>query len=345
MRDAGADLVILEKSVIEMCLGQKGEKPEAAWLVQLTERVGADFIVFEAEAVAHHAWLVKHFGLKIYQVLWEPLLAAKFGRHLKTVGMAWFWSRIYERPQKFGYFTGSFKTLTSALERRLNERGAVIHLSTAVAGLQPVGSQMAVITDSQREVFDKVIIAAPPEPFLRIAGPHLPCDFAERIAKLQYVGTVCAVLVLSRPFSEYYWLNINDSTSPFLALIEQTNFVAPEVYGGKHIVYLSRYIDPAEDFYRLPEDAIWDSFLPWVKKINPEFSENWILEKHLFRAPFTQPVIPPAYGKIRPPYKTPLASLWWVSMSHIYPWDRGTDHSFHAGRELVREMLEGARAV
>ncbi|MBI4083890.1 MAG: phosphosulfolactate synthase [Candidatus Lambdaproteobacteria bacterium] len=62
MRDAGADLVILEKSVIEMCLGQKGEKPEAAWLVQLTERVGAEFIVFEAEAVAHHAWLVKHFG-------------------------------------------------------------------------------------------------------------------------------------------------------------------------------------------------------------------------------------------------------------------------------------------
>jgi phosphosulfolactate synthase len=62
MLDAGCDLLILEKSQIEMCLGQKGEKAEASRLVDLAERVGLDKIVFEAEATPHQVWLFKTFG-------------------------------------------------------------------------------------------------------------------------------------------------------------------------------------------------------------------------------------------------------------------------------------------
>ncbi len=62
MLDAGCDLLILEKSQIEMCLGKEGEKPQVKLLLELIKRVGLEKIVFEAEAVAHQVWLFKTFG-------------------------------------------------------------------------------------------------------------------------------------------------------------------------------------------------------------------------------------------------------------------------------------------
>jgi len=58
----GADLIILEKSLIELSLGQKGESKENYRLKELVAKVGLDAIVFEAEAVAHQAWLFNTFG-------------------------------------------------------------------------------------------------------------------------------------------------------------------------------------------------------------------------------------------------------------------------------------------
>ncbi len=58
----GCDLCILEKSQIELCLGEKGNKPEAERLKQLVSRVGLEPIVFEAESTAHQVWLFKTFG-------------------------------------------------------------------------------------------------------------------------------------------------------------------------------------------------------------------------------------------------------------------------------------------
>jgi len=62
MAKNGCDLCILEKSQIELCLGEKGNKPEAERLKQLVARVGLAQIVFEAEAQAHQVWLFKTFG-------------------------------------------------------------------------------------------------------------------------------------------------------------------------------------------------------------------------------------------------------------------------------------------
>jgi phosphosulfolactate synthase len=65
MLEAGCDLLILEKSQIEMCLGQKGEKAEAERLIDLVRRVGLEKIVFEAESTPHHVWLFKTFGPEV----------------------------------------------------------------------------------------------------------------------------------------------------------------------------------------------------------------------------------------------------------------------------------------
>ena len=60
--DGGCDLLILERSLIEMCLGKAGENPESERLIELVERVGLDRIVFEAEASPHQVWLFNKYG-------------------------------------------------------------------------------------------------------------------------------------------------------------------------------------------------------------------------------------------------------------------------------------------
>lgn len=292
------------------------------------------------ENISAVEWLRTHFGEHVWAVLWRPLLEAKFGRELERVSMAWFWSRIYERPSTFGYFRGGFKTLNDALELHLQREGVEILLNTPVEKIEKDGNLFFVSSGGARREFDQVIVASPPSPFLKIAGPLLPDGFAKQLENLKYMGSICVVLVLSKRLNPFYWLNVNDPGYPFLAVVEQTNFIDPSVYGGNHVVYLSKYLDPGGPFYRLSEKEIWEQALPLLKAVNPDFSENWIKEKYIFRAPFTQPVITVSYQTIRPKYQTPVPCLWWVSMSHIYPWDRGTDHSFHAGRELARSLLQ-----
>lgn len=62
MFENDCDLVVIERSLIEHSLGQRGENPEAKRLEQLVRAVGAERLVWEAEAVPHQAWLIRMFG-------------------------------------------------------------------------------------------------------------------------------------------------------------------------------------------------------------------------------------------------------------------------------------------
>jgi len=293
------------------------------------------------EGVRADEWSRSHFGAKPYAILWEPLLESKFGVFLDRAGMAWFWSRIAERPSKFGYFHGSFKVLADALEKYLVAKGVHVKVSCGVEKMERAGDGTFALTTAQgSEQFDDVVVAAPPAPFLKFASNLLPQDFVARVGELKYLGAICAIMVLKRQLTDYYWLNINDPGFPFVGIIEQSNFVGSEPYGGLHPVYLAKYLDPLGDFYKLSDEEIWAQYLPAVKRVIPAFSEDWIKEKYVFRTPVAQPLLTPDY--VAPTYHTPVERLWWVSMSHIYPYERSTDRSFHAGRDLARELVAHA---
>lgn len=60
--DAGADLIIVEKSLLETSLGHHGEHPDAYRITELINRVGLEYLTFEAEAKPHQGWLFNTFG-------------------------------------------------------------------------------------------------------------------------------------------------------------------------------------------------------------------------------------------------------------------------------------------
>ncbi len=82
------------------------------------------------------------------------------------------------------------------------------------------------------------------------------------------------ILALKHQLSEehYYWYNLPKSAGyPFLALVEHTNFVPADKFGGDHIVYIGDYLEPDHEYFKLTQEELLQRFLPAMKKFNPEF--------------------------------------------------------------------------
>jgi protoporphyrinogen oxidase len=193
--------------------------------------------------------------------------------------------------------------------------------------------------DAQR--FDQCLVTTSPALLARLA-PSLPGNYLEGLLKLRSMGAVVVVLALKRQLSEqgYYWFNLPKSAGfPFLALVEHTNFVSPDHFGGDHIVYIGDYLEPEHENFSLSQDELLKRFLPSLSQFNPAFSPDWLNKVWLFRTAYAQPVPLVNHSRNIPAIKTPLAGLYFASMSQVYPWDRGTNFAVEIGRRAAHLMM------
>ena len=128
---------------------------------------------------------------------------------------------------------------------------------------------------------------------------------------------------------------------PFLALVEHTNYIGREHYGGDHLVYLGDYLAADHEHFRLSKEELLERFLPSLPRFNPDFRPEWIKESWVFKTPYAQPVPFVNHSRNIPDVKTPLPGLWLASMSQVYPWDRGTNFAVEIGRRVARRVMEG----
>ncbi|HAA26334.1 MAG TPA: amine oxidase, partial [Ruminiclostridium sp.] len=90
-------------------------------------------------------------------------------------------------------------------------------------------------------------------------------------------------------------------------------------------------LDPSHDLYKLDDEATKTLFLDGLKKIFPDFSEDWIINIHVNRTLDAQPVVRTGYSKLIPEFETPMKGLYLASMAQIYPEDRGQNYAIRAG--------------
>lgn len=299
------------------------------------------------ETVTTKEWLLKWAGPRVFEVVWEPLLRSKFGRYHDQVAAVWFWNKLVLRggsrgkggAENLGYQRGGFGPVMIAWEKYLREQGVTIRLNSSVEEVRiENGAATGVVVDGELETFDRVIVTTAPAIMADLA-PELPAEYKDRLREIIYLANVCLVMKLNRSLSSTYWLNIADPDILFVALIEHTNMQRPDDYGGAHIVYLSRYIDPDDPYYQMSADELFQAYLEGLQKIFPEFDESWVDEKWSWRERWTQPVILKHYSDLRPALKTPAENLWLSCMASIYPEDRGMNYAVVYGRKVVQQML------
>jgi protoporphyrinogen oxidase len=301
----------------------------------------------QMEKVTADAWMRRWYGERLYETLFKPLLVGKFGPHYQEVNMAWMWARLKARSTRLGTFQGGFQAFSDKMAGALRELGVQIQLNTPVRRIAPAeGGGLTVETEAGSQRYDQVLVTVSPGLMARLA-PDLPRDYLQGLLNLKSMGAVVMTLALKHPLSTqgYYWFNIPKAAGfPFLALVEHTNFVSPEHFGGDHIVYIGDYLDPDHEYFRLTQEELLAKFLPILSRFNPQFQPDWVKGAWLYRTPYAQPIPLVGHSRNIPAIKTPIPGLYFASMSQVYPWDRGTNFAVQIARRTARAMLADASA-
>jgi protoporphyrinogen oxidase len=304
------------------------------------------------EHVSAEAWLRRLGGDEVYRVVWEPLLRGKFGALAPEVSAVWIWNKLVLRggsrgrngAERLAYFRGGFSALVRRLQQAIEQRGGRIVTGTAARGLEVSGGRVTAVVTRQGVLPADAVILTPALPIVaKLLAAHLSADELKPFGAVSYLANVCLILELDRSLSDTYWLNVNDPSFPFVGVIEHTNFESASSYGGRSIIYLSRYL-PADDVYfRMDDGAILEHCLPYLRSMFPAFAREWVLNHHVWRARYAQPVVTRGYGATLPAKRSGVGGVYVASMAQIYPEDRGTNFAVREGREAAATVTDWLR--
>ena len=300
------------------------------------------------EGITAKDWIERYAGKAIWEVVWGSQLRGKFGDSHDQISMVWFWGKMKLRfgsrrlggqRESLGYLKGSFQVLIDELERRILAAGGKIYKGLPIERILAEGGKVGGLRTQQGETFpfDRIVATVPSHLLLQLV-PEMPEGYAELLRKARYQASLCLILKMKKPLTNIYWLNLSAPEMPFCALIEHTNYIPPEVYGGKHLLYISNYLETENPLYSLPKDELSEEYIPHLKRINPDFDETWVEESWLFRDEAAQPLITCHYSRLIPPHKTPIQGLYLANTTQIYPEDRGMNYSVRLGN-LVADMV------
>ena len=204
--------------------------------------------------------------------------------------------------EMLGYPIGSFGEIFDTLAENIVERGAEVHLSTSVRSIvaedgratglsvqrtpasrvspEPSGGRGNQAepkrippnppfakggTEQEGETFepfDAVVATAPSYDMPRLL-PGLPDEYLARLTGVNYMAAVLLILVLDRPLSHIYWLNVADRSIPFVGVIEQTNLIGPEPLRWEATSSTCQTIwTPKTGFMRWSTTSYWTSTCP-----------------------------------------------------------------------------------
>ena len=316
----------------------------------LTERIRTGVIIGylrytndwkSLEKITAEIFIKKYMGETSWKVLWEPLFVGKFQKYASQIPASWFWARIKKRTQSLSYPEGGFLSFAVSLHKSVKKYKAKIFYKTPVIKIEKVKDLIEVKTLKKGYFFDKVIVTLPSYPFAKITK-GLSKDYVANLLDLKGVGAVNLVLSLSNQFLDdgTYWLNINASHFPFLAVVEHTNFMDKKFYNNEHLVYIGNYLPHEHEYFRMEGLGLLKEFYPYLKTINPRFTEKWVNNIFLFKAPFAQPIIPLNYSEKVPSFETPIAGLYLCNIQQVYPWDRGTNYAVENGKKVADILLK-----
>jgi len=322
---------------------------------------------FEAETA--RAWIERSMGRQAWQKMWGPLLRGKFGDRADDVSMSWLWKRLTVRRQvkgreargeMLGYPRGGWQPLLDRLQSEIEAEGGRVLIDRPAARLAAAGGdggfQLSFAApDSFRrgldpaefeaageERYDAVVATVPNDIFEGLLDPDLAAglrgDYFDRLHSIEYHEALCVLLELDRPFSPYYWTNIADPEIPFVGLVEQTNFIGPERYGGRHFLYIANYLAAGDELLDLGFEELLEHYEPGLRRVNQGYQREWVRDFWVFREPHAQPVVTVGYQKRIPPLDTGVPGLILANTTQVYPEDRGTNYAVRLGRDAAAAL-------
>ncbi len=322
--------------------------------LSLTDRLRLGMLVLRSRGLADwkplesqtaEQWLSRQCGRRVYSAVWEPLLRAKFGSFAREVSAVWFWSRIKARSgsrdsagrEMLGYFSGGFGTMAQALAEKIINIGGEIQTGTSAEAILVEDGCLRGVRTPKGIIDASAVIATPALPIIAgLLEGRISQEYINGLRRIRYMANVCLVLEMSKPLSDIYWLNINDPEVPFTGIVEHTNLEPAESCAGRHIAYLSKYLEQDSEIYNMSPQQLLEFSLPHIRRIFTGFDRSQILGYHVCRETYAQPLIERHYSRLICSTQTPMKGFYVATMAQVHPEGRLVNYIVGHGRRAAQ---------
>lgn len=296
-----------------------------AWTVVAAQRV-RDWRELEAESI--ESWICRHGGRKVFDTLWRPMLQAKFDGRWDDVRATWIWSRFVRtettrrgvaRRQQAGHIVGGYRALLDAMARRIEAAGGRIHLNAPVREVAIEGGRVTGVDCGGRLTPHDGVALTMQAPIASRLLPSAPAPYRTALEQLEYLGIVCPLVVLDRPLTGNWVLNIADESVGLTGVIETTTFIDPRLVGGHHLAYLPKYIRPGSRWFAAADAEVIGQWLEWLGAVVPGFDRRAVRHVLVHRERYVEPLHQVGVRQGPPNLHSPVRGLFLATTAQIYP--------------------------
>ncbi len=284
-------------------------------------------------------WIRKWIGDRAYKVLWEKLFALKFYGYKDNLSAAWIWTRIRRiglsrrslMHEQLGYIEGGSETLLACFQTAIGRLGGRIHLGLPVEKVIIEQQKVIGVKTRQAEENYDIVVSTVPLPFVSRLIPSLADEQREQYNNISNIAVVCVIFKLKRPLTENFWLNINDERMQIPGLIEFSNLRPLDA----HIVYVPYYLPQQHPKFKLSDEQFKAEAKSYLQMIKADFGSEDIIDMHVSRYRFAQPICPPGFLENLPPIQNTIKNLYIADTSYYYPEDRSITESVKLGKKIA----------
>lgn len=296
----------------------------------------------DLDEVSARDWLLRLFGGRVYDRIWDPLLRAKFGELRDTVPAYWIWNTLNREKngsqEVKGYLRGGYRFLADRLHEAIVARGGAVRLESPVGTLEADRTGVAVESAGREERFDAVISTLPLPLLARIARGDLGGGVP--LPQLQYQGVVNVLVVLRARLERFYWTAVVDRAFAFQGVVETTHVIPTEWTGGRHLVYLMNYCGASTETYGRSDDLLRQQAVEGLAALYPRFRRTDVEALYVFRAPYVEPAWTIGYLRHRPAPRVAASRVYVCTTAQAYPRVTAWNTSVALARETVSALVQ-----
>jgi protoporphyrinogen oxidase len=285
-------------------------------------------------------WLPRLFGRRVYELVWAPLLRAKFGDRCSDVPAYWVWNTLTREKngsqEVKGYLRGGYAALTAALARAVEQAGGVVRCGAAVDAVEADADGAWVESGAARTPYAAVVATLPLPQLARLARGRLAG--AVPLPALAYQGVVNAVVLSRTPLERFYWTPVVDPRFAFQGVVETTHVIPSEWVGGRHLLYLMNYCDAGSATYARSDAVVARQAVDGLCALYPRFTRGAVEGVRVFRAPYVEPAWTLGYLAQRPAPRIADTRCYLSTTAQAYPRVTAWNTSVGLARDAVAAL-------
>lgn len=299
-------------------------------------------------------FLRRHGGNRLFRRVWEPLLVSKLGPRYDRFAASFIWATIRRmlsarkaraRAEKLGFVRRRYGRVFAALRRSIERAGGSVLSGQTLQGLtRGDDSSRWRLHFGDRTLDASAVLLCTPAPtiaeLLAQAGLDRP---ARSYASIDHLGVVCEVLLLRRPLTPFYVLNLIGGDLPFTGVIETTNLTGTAEYGGRTLVYLPRYRSQDDSDWQVDDETVHEENVRGLRRVVPGLEVDDVVAWRIHRARWVQPVHAVDHGERIPPVEL-APGLAALCSAHIYPWPVFNDEAVGNVQRHLPDVLRTLHA-